>query len=75
MLSKILLVLAGLVLVIAVAAAVRPAEFHIARTATIAAPPAVVFAQVNDLHQWEAWSPYQKLDPAMRQTYAGPPAA
>jgi hypothetical protein len=31
-----------------------------------------VFAQVNELRQWEAWSPWAKLDPAMKQTYEGP---
>ncbi len=29
---------------------------------------------MNDLHNWEAWSPWAKLDPAARQTYDGPPA-
>jgi hypothetical protein len=34
----------------------------------------VAFAQVNDLRNWEAWSPWAKLDPAAKQTYAGPTA-
>src|SRR5262249_32938667 len=34
----------------------------------------VVFAQVNDLHKWEGWSPWAKLDPTMKQTYEGQPA-
>jgi hypothetical protein len=32
-----------------------------------------VFAQVNDLHKWGAWSPWAKLDPAMKIAYAGAP--
>jgi uncharacterized protein YndB with AHSA1/START domain len=52
----------------------QPSEFRVARTATIAAPAPVVFAQVNDFHQWRAWSPYDELDPAMKRTYAGAPA-
>jgi uncharacterized protein YndB with AHSA1/START domain len=44
----------------------------VTRSATIAAPPATVFAQVNDLRRWEAWSPWEKLDPAMKRTFAGP---
>lgn len=51
--------------------ATRPAEFRIARTATIAAPAAAVFAQVNDFHNWEGWSPWAKLDPEMKVTYGG----
>src|SRR5437764_1072594 len=45
-----------------------------ARSATIPAPPAAVFAQINDLHMWEAWSPWEKIDPAMKKTFDGPPA-
>jgi len=27
---------------------------------------------VNDLHKWQAWSPWAKLDPDAKQTYEGP---
>jgi len=40
----------------------------------MAAPPATVFAQVNDFHKWEAWNPWAKIDPAMKETYEGAPA-
>jgi hypothetical protein len=33
-----------------------------------------VFAEVNDFHNWEAWSPWAKLDPGMKKTYEGAPA-
>lgn len=49
-------------------------QFAIARTATIAASPEVVFALIQDLHEWEAWSPWQEIDPNMDQTYSGPDA-
>lgn len=52
--------------------ATRPAHFRVERTAHIAAPPNSVFANVNDLHKWPAWSPWQDLDPNMKQTYEGP---
>ena len=29
---------------------------------------------MNDFHKWEAWNPWAKLDPAMKQTYEGAPA-
>ena len=54
--------------------AMRPSEYRVARTATIAAPAPAVFAQVNDFHKWEAWNPWAKLDPAMKQAYEGAPA-
>jgi len=51
-----------------------PAEFRVARSTTIAARPPDVFAHVNDFHKWRAWNPWGKLDPAMKETYAGSPA-
>lgn len=57
--------------VLAVAVAMQPAEFSIQRSTTIAAPPATVFALINDFHQWEKWSPWAKKDPAMKTTYEG----
>lgn len=50
----------------------QPAEFMVARSATIAAPPAAVFANVNDLKKFNAWSPWAKKDPAARVAYGGP---
>lgn len=74
MLKIILASLAAAVVAFCTVVALQPAEFRIARSATIAAPPSVVFAQVNDLQRWPAWSPWAKMDPAARNTYAGPPA-
>jgi uncharacterized protein YndB with AHSA1/START domain len=74
MLLKILIGVAVVILVLVVIVATRPSAFRVARTATIAAPAEAVFAQVNDFHKWEAWNPWGKIDPAMRQIYEGPPS-
>jgi len=74
MLIKTLVALAAIVIVFVAVVAMQPSEFRVARSATIAAPVPVVFAQVNDFRKWPAWSPYDKLDPAMKKTYEGPPA-
>ena len=70
------ILIGALVVVAAIVAVVvtRPGEYRVARTTTIAAPPAVVFAQINDFHKWEAWNPWAKMDPTMKQTYAGEPS-
>jgi carbon monoxide dehydrogenase subunit G len=52
-------------------AATRPDTFRVERSAQISAPPQKILAFVNDFHQWGAWSPYEKLDPTMKRTYAG----
>jgi uncharacterized protein YndB with AHSA1/START domain len=74
MLAKILIALALIVVAVLVVVAWQPATFHIARSTTISAPPERVFAQVNDLHKWEAWSPWLKADPAAKTAYEGAPA-
>jgi uncharacterized protein YndB with AHSA1/START domain len=74
MLKKILLALAAIVVAFVVFVALQPAEFRVTRSAAIAAPPAAVFAHVNDFHNWQDWSPWAKLDPAAKATFDGPRA-
>lgn len=74
MLKKALLVLAAVVAALVVVIATRPDSFQVERSAQIKAPPQVIFAAVNDLHQWDKWSPWEKLDPAMKKTHTGPAA-
>jgi uncharacterized protein YndB with AHSA1/START domain len=52
-------------------AATRPDDFSVERSTTIQAPPDKVFALINDLRRWEAWSPWEKADPAIQRTYGG----
>ena len=71
---KILIALAVIVIVLVVVVAMQPSEFRVVRSATISAPAPAVFAQVNDFHKWEAWNPWGKIDPAMKQSYEGAPS-
>ncbi len=74
MLKSVLLVLVVLIVGCVVVVAVQPSEFRVERSTTIAAPASVVFAQVNDFHNWDAWSPWAKLDPNCKYSFEGPPA-
>ena len=74
MFAKILAVLAAIIVVLVIVVALQPADFRIARSATFAAAPATVFAQVNDLHKFQDWSPWAKIDPAAKATFEGPSA-
>jgi uncharacterized protein YndB with AHSA1/START domain len=74
MLKKILIALLAIIAIFLIVVALQPSEFHVERTATIAAPPATVFDQVNDFHKWDAWSPWAKLDPNAKITFEGPPS-
>jgi uncharacterized protein YndB with AHSA1/START domain len=74
MLKRILIVLAVIVVLFGLVVAMQPSEYRVARKVVIAAPPSAVFAHVNDFRKWEAWNPWGKIDPAMKQTYEGTPA-
>jgi uncharacterized protein YndB with AHSA1/START domain len=74
MITNILIGIGVVVALFLVYVASRPGDFKVSRSTTIAAPASVVFPQVNDLHKWEAWSPWAKLDPNARTAYDGPSA-
>ncbi len=67
----ILLALAIIAILFLVLLLGRPDEFTVVRSATITAPPPNVFEQVNDFHNWDAWSPWAKLDPACKNSFSG----
>ena len=72
MIKKTLIAVAVVLVVFLIVVALRPAEYSVTRSATIAAPAETVFTQVNELKKWEAWNPWGKIDPAMKLTYTGP---
>jgi len=74
MLVKILIGVVAIVGALAAYVATRPSEFSVSRSASFAAPAPAVFAQVNDLRKWKAWSPWAKKDPGAKEAYAGPAA-
>lgn len=74
MLPTILVAVAVIIVVFVIIVATRPDDFRVTRSANISAPPAAIFAQVNDFHNWDAWSPWAKLDPACKNTLEGAPA-
>ena len=48
--------------------AVQPNEFEVTRTRTIKAPAAVIYNNVIDFKNWEAWSSWVEADPDMKIT-------
>ncbi|MBM3577289.1 MAG: SRPBCC family protein [Alphaproteobacteria bacterium] len=57
---------------LALAIFLQPNSFIVRREAVINAPPRQVFAAINNLHDWESWSPWAKLDPNAETHYEGP---
>lgn len=72
MFIKILIALAVLVILLVVVISLRPDTFRVERSITIAAPPSVIFPHLNSPRAANAWSPWMKLDPNMKQTFTGP---
>lgn len=60
-----------LVLIFLIAAALQPDRFTISRSIEIQSPPSKPFGLVNDFHQWQQWSPFEKLDPNVKRTFEG----
>ena len=52
-------------------AATRPDTFRVQRAARIRARPEAIFPHLADFRRWEAWSPWEKMDPAMTRTHGG----
>lgn len=72
MIKKILIGLGAIIAIVLIAAATRPAEFRVERSATLAVSPAALFEHVNDHRKFAVWNPFLKLDPNVKNTYSGP---
>lgn len=74
MLKKILLSLVVLLVLFVIVVALQPSDFKYTRSATFDAAPGILFEKTNNLHKWEDWSPWAKIDPNAKTTYQGPDA-
>lgn len=72
MFKRILFFLMTLVLALISYLWVQPNDFRITRAAAISAPAEVIFAQINALNKWNAWSPWAAMDPNAKTTFSGP---
>ncbi|MEW6516256.1 MAG: SRPBCC family protein [candidate division FCPU426 bacterium] len=71
MIKIIVLVVLALVAGLLTYAATRPGSFRVQRSIGIQAAPDRIIPLISNFHQWQAWSPYEKMEPAMERTYAG----
>ena len=79
MLVKILIGVAGVLVLFVAVVATRPSAYHVERKLEVAAPADLVFGVLNDLHQFAGvlvlfGSPLEKHDPNMQKTFEGPAA-
>jgi uncharacterized protein YndB with AHSA1/START domain len=71
MFKLIAIIVIVLIVAVLIFATTRPDTFRVERSASITAPPEKIFPHINDFHQWKAWSPWEKVDPAAKATFSG----
>ncbi len=71
MLKIMLAIIALAIGAVLIYATTKPDTFRVERSIAIKAPAEKIFPFINDLHQWEPWSPWEKIDPALKRTYSG----
>ena len=72
MIKKTLLLIVIFVAGVLGFATTKPDTFTVQREANIKAAPPKIAALLTDFRQWQAWSPWEKLDPGMARSYSGP---
>ena len=72
MLKYILFGLLAIVAILLIVIATRPDDFRVTRSGTFSVSPTVLFNQINNLQNWNAWSPWARLDPNAKNTFEGP---
>lgn len=71
MLQTIALIAVALIAAALVYAATKADTFRVERSTVVQAPAGKIFALVDDFHNWNAWTPYNK-DPDMTKMFSGP---
>jgi carbon monoxide dehydrogenase subunit G len=71
MFKNIVIIVSVIIAAFLIFAATRPDTFRVERKLLIKAPPEKIQAGIDNFQRWQAWSPYEKKDPAMKRSYSG----
>ncbi len=71
-LRRILFMIAAIIVIIVSIGFLLPRKIHVERSLNIDASKKDIFNQVNNLKNWEHWSPWLHLDTLMELRYSGP---
>jgi len=63
--------LAAAIAVVLILASFQPDTFRVKRSVTIQAPAEAIYPHIVDFRKWPGWSPFEKMDPAMKKSYSG----
>jgi effector-binding domain-containing protein len=65
------IILLGIIILLVLVGYLLPRKIHVERAISVKSPVQVIFDQVNVLENWKQWSPWNKLDTAMKISYEG----
>ena len=71
-LATIAIIIVLAIIIILILAAMKPDTFRVVRSTSIKAPPDNIVPLISDFQKWGGWSPYEKMDPAMKRSFSGP---
>lgn len=71
-LKNILLGILGLVALLFIISVFLPSTYKVERSLAMNKSADSVFNQINNLHHWQSWDPWNKKDPTVKTTYLGP---
>lgn len=71
MLIPTLVVVVSAIALFVIVIQLKSNDFQVSRSLKMRATPGQAFAHLNDLHLMNAWNPWLKLDPNLKQTYEG----
>lgn len=71
MFKIIAVIIITLIFVALIYVATKPDTFRIERSINIKARSEKIAQLINDFHNMQAWSAWEKVDPAMQRTYSG----
>ena len=69
LLKNLLKGLLAIVVLLCIVSLFLPSKVHLERSTSVDAPASAIFQQVNNLKNWDNWSPWHKLDPDAKYTY------
>ena len=74
MLAMVFVVALVLLAVVLGLAATKSDTFSVVRATSMKAPPEKILPHIADFQAWRAWSPWERLDPALKRSYSGAPS-
>lgn len=71
MFKKIVYVILVVIVIFLGFVAMQPKDVEFSRSQKMQATSQAIYAEINDLRRWNAWSPWAKIDPLAKEEFEG----